>query len=139
MGGVPGSRRLGATLTDSITANLPSRDFDATARFYAALGFVVDYLDPSWMILTRGRLVLEFFPYPDLDPASSSFSACVRVTDVDELHAAWSTADLPASGIPRCAAVTDAPWGMRTFHVVDEDGSLLRVMEPLDRDADSRT
>jgi catechol 2,3-dioxygenase-like lactoylglutathione lyase family enzyme len=116
---------------DAVTCNLPSRDFDATAGFYGRLGFEVAYRDEHWMILERGPLLLEFFPYPDLDPRSSSFGACVRVADVDGLHARWAEASLPSAGIPRCSGVTDAPWGMRTFHVVDPDGSLLRVMEPV--------
>ena len=33
--------------------------------------------DRGWMILQRGGLQLEFFPYPDLDPATSrSAVAC---------------------------------------------------------------
>jgi catechol 2,3-dioxygenase-like lactoylglutathione lyase family enzyme len=117
---------------DAITANLPAISFAATATFYQKLGFDLDYQDAHWMIMTRDSLVLEFFPYPDLDPATSSFSACVRVGDVDGLHALWKTAALPAAGIPRLSALSDAPWGMRTFHLVDENGSLLRVMEPID-------
>jgi catechol 2,3-dioxygenase-like lactoylglutathione lyase family enzyme len=114
---------------DRITANLPARDFNATIAFYAKLGFVEDYRDPHWMILARGPLVLEFFPYPDLDPASSSFSACVRVDDLDALYAAWGSVGLPPAGIPRVQgpphAIVD---GLRMFAVVDLDGSLLRCL-----------
>jgi catechol 2,3-dioxygenase-like lactoylglutathione lyase family enzyme len=116
---------------DAITANLPAISFAQTEAFYAALGFEVAYRDLHWMILLSGPLVLEFFPYPDLDPATSSFGACVRVEDVDGLHAQWVKADLPSQGIPRLSPLSDAVWGMRTFHIVDENGSLLRVMEPL--------
>ena len=116
---------------DSITANLPSRDFSKTYAFYAKLGFEELYRDPVWMIMARGDLVLEFFSYVEVDPYSSSFSACVRVADVDALHAAWCVAKLNNVDIPRLSALSDAPWGMRTFHVVDLDGSLLRVMEPI--------
>jgi catechol 2,3-dioxygenase-like lactoylglutathione lyase family enzyme len=117
---------------DAITANLPAISFAATVTFYRKLGFELDYQDAHWMIMTHGALVLEFFPYPDLDPATSSFSACVRVRDVESLHALWNSAALPGGGIPRLSALSDAPWGMRTFHLVDENGSLLRVMEPID-------
>ncbi len=58
---------------DQATPNLPSRDFAATAGFYAALGFDEAWRDAGWMILRRGDLLLEFFRYPDLDPAASSF------------------------------------------------------------------
>jgi catechol 2,3-dioxygenase-like lactoylglutathione lyase family enzyme len=51
-----------------ITANLPSRDFEATGRFYAMLGFRIDFRNDSWMILSRDGMSVEFFPHPDLDP-----------------------------------------------------------------------
>jgi catechol 2,3-dioxygenase-like lactoylglutathione lyase family enzyme len=113
---------------DRITANLPSRDFSATADFYQALGFVVEFRDASWMIMTRGPLELEFFPYPDLDPSTSSFGACVRIADVDALHAAWTKAGLPLHGIPRLTPPKEEPWGARMAALVDLDGSLLRCM-----------
>ena len=119
-------------IIDRITANLPSRCFDATLAFYERLGFDAVYRDADWMILLRGALVLEFFAYADLDPHRSSFSACVRVVDVDGLYRAWTVASLPAEGIPRMTAVRDEAWGMRGFALVDLDGSLLRVMEPIE-------
>lgn len=116
-------------MSDRITANLPSRNLSATASFYAALGFTVDYRDDQWMILSRGSLEIEFFPYPDLDPATSSFSACVRVDDLDRLHAIWSAANLPGEGIPR---LQGPPWviadDLRMFAIIDCDGSLLRCI-----------
>jgi hypothetical protein len=55
-------------MSERITANLPAIDFDATAEFYMKLGFEVDFKDTGWMILSRGALEIEFFPYPDLNP-----------------------------------------------------------------------
>ncbi|HQW74565.1 MAG TPA: hypothetical protein PLN51_13265, partial [Ornithinibacter sp.] len=49
---------------DRATPNLASRDFAATSAFYARLGFVEQYRDQGWMILARGPVVLEFFPFP---------------------------------------------------------------------------
>jgi uncharacterized glyoxalase superfamily protein PhnB len=118
-------------MPDRITANLPARSFSATAHFYERLGFKVDFRDEGWMIMTRGSLELEFFPHPDLEPAASWFSACVRVDDVDALHRAWSAATLPAHGIPRLTPPGDEPWGLRMFALVDENGSLLRCMSPI--------
>lgn len=118
-------------MADRVTANLPARDFEATAAFYEALGFVASYKDGLWMILRRGALELEFFPYPDLDPRMSSFSACVRVDDLDALYADFRKALLPDDGrsIPRM----DSPWteafGLRFFALVDLDGSLVRCID----------
>ena len=75
-------------MVDRATPNLPSRDLDATTEFYAALGFAATYRDPGWLILERGGLVVEFFPDPRMDPASTATSCCLRVDDVDELYAA---------------------------------------------------
>jgi hypothetical protein len=116
-------------MTDRITANLPSRDFDATAAFYAALGFSVSFKDRAWMIIRRGSLELEFFPYPDLDPRTSSFMACVRVDDLDALYAEFQKAAWPASSIARMDAPRTEPFGLRFFGLVDLDGSLLRCID----------
>ena len=107
-------------MPDRITANLPARSLDRTAAFE----------DEGWMILRRGPLEIEFFPHPDLDPAVTATSACVRVADVDRLHAEWQSAGLPAQGIPRLTAPRDEPFGLRMFAMVDEDGNLLRCLSP---------
>lgn len=116
---------------DRITANLPARSFDATLAFYGRMGFACGYRDKGWMILTRGRMELEFFPHPDLDPFESWFSACVRVDDLDALFAEWSGLGLAtdARTIPRITPVTDRPPVPRMFALIDCDGSLLRVLE----------
>ena len=119
-------------MSDVITANLPAIDFGETASFYERLGFLVDFRDEGWMILSRGPLEIEFFPHPGLEPADSWFSAAVRVADVDSLHGAWSRVDLPGNGIPRLTAPQDEDWGFRMFTLVDPNGSLLRCMSPLD-------
>jgi catechol 2,3-dioxygenase-like lactoylglutathione lyase family enzyme len=120
-------------MMDRATPNLPSRDLDATARFYARLGFDVQFHDEGWMILRRGTLELEFFPYPRLDPRANIASCCLRVTDAHALHAAFVAADLPSScrATPRLTSPVDQPWGVREFAVVDPDGNLLRCIAPI--------
>jgi catechol 2,3-dioxygenase-like lactoylglutathione lyase family enzyme len=117
-------------VSDRITANLPSRDFDATIAFYGRLGFEVAYRDDHWLILERGALELEFFPYPDLDPASSSFSACIRVDDLDWLYADFCRAGLSTDprATPRLTPPEQRPGIPRMFALVDPDGSLLRCL-----------
>jgi catechol 2,3-dioxygenase-like lactoylglutathione lyase family enzyme len=117
-------------MADRITANLPMRSITATVAFYGRLGFEVAYRDDSWLILERGPLELEFFAFPDLEPATSSFSACVRVADVDGLWADWNSLGLPVAGIPRLHGPPGSlGWPLRGFALVDPDGSLLRVLE----------
>ena len=113
---------------DRATANLPARDFDATAAFYARLGFAPVWRDADWMILRRGPLELEFFPHPGLDPQQGWFSACIRVDDLDALHAAWSRLGLAIDrrAIPRITPLLHKPPVPRMFALIDSDGSPVR-------------
>ena len=52
------------------------------------------------MILQRGGLQLEFFPYPDLDPATSSFGCCLRLDDLDAMVALVNAAAEPGKKAP---------------------------------------
>lgn len=117
--------------TDRATPNLPARDFEITARFYAALGFAVRYRDEAWMILERGSISLEFFPFPALDPSSSSFGCCVRVADLDALYVVCVGAGIPvrAEGFPRLHPPRREAWGGTVAALLDPDGSLLRLIQ----------
>lgn len=92
-------------MADRATPNLPARDFGAAAAFYARLGFEEDYRSDGWMILSRGEVTLEFFPYPDLDPYTSSFGCCIRLDDL-----AGMMRQVEASGVP------DARAGIPRYH-----------------------
>ena len=118
-------------MTDHATPNLPSPAFEATSRFYAGLGFSESWRDGGWMILRRGELMIEFFPYPDLDPSTSSFSCCLRLDDLDSFYAVCREAELPEarSGIPRLAPPRVESSGMRIAYLVDSHGTLLRLVQ----------
>ena len=118
-------------MTDIATPNLPSRDFDVTARFYGALGFTPVWRDESWMILQRRALRLEFFPHPDLDPRSSAFGSCLRVDDLDSLYAACVAVGVPeaSTGMPRLHPPKREPWGGVVGALIDPDGTLLRLIQ----------
>lgn len=118
-------------MADRITANLPSRDFAATEAFYHRLGFATGFRDASWMILRRGALELEFFPHPEIDKAKSWFSACIRVDDADALLADWQKLGIASEPqqIPRLTGFYKPGAAPRMFAMVDEDGSLLRVID----------
>lgn len=109
---------------------MPSRDFAVTSDFYAMLGFVEQFRDTGWMILARGDLVLEFFPYPDLDPAGSSFGSCLRLDDLDTFYDACVAAGVAETdrGWPRLHAPKVEVSGLRIGALVDPDCSLLRLI-----------
>ena len=118
-------------MVDRATPNLPSRDLDATAAFYAALGFATTYSDPGWLILERGSLMLEFFHDPGVDPATTSAGSCLRVDDVDALYADCVAAGLPQThlGRPRLHPPKVEDSGLRIGYLVDADGNLLRLVQ----------
>ncbi len=118
-------------MTDHATPNLPSRDFEKTARFYAALGFEQGWRDEGWMILSRGGAMLEFFPYSDLDPLSSSFGCCLRLDDIDAIYARARAAGVPEQcwGMPRLHPAKVEESGKRIAYLVDPDGTLVRLVQ----------
>lgn len=116
-------------MADLATPNLPARDFDRTIDFYGTLGFAATHRDDGWLILTRGDLVLEFFPDPGLDPASSSFGSRLRLDDVDAFYRVCLDAGLPeaTSGFPRLHPPRQEG-DLRIGAPLDPDGSLLRLI-----------
>lgn len=118
-------------MANRATPNLPARDFAATSAFYGQLGFVEQHLDPGWMILAREGLTLEFFPFPDLDPATSSFGCCLRLDDVDAFYARCRAAGIPEAtqGWPRLHPPRLESSGLVIGAVIDPDGTLLRLVQ----------
>lgn len=118
-------------MADRATPNLPTRDMTVTSRFYLRLGFTEGFRDDGWMILDRGGVVLEFFPFPDLDPRTSSFSCCLRLDDVHDFHRVCLAAGVPETtqGWPRAHAPALEPSGLVIGALVDPDGTLLRLVQ----------
>jgi hypothetical protein len=116
---------------DQATPNLPSRDFGATSAFYAALGFAEGWRDNGWMILDRGALKLEFFPFADLDPQTSSFGCCLRLDDLSAFYGVVAAAGIPEqrTGMPRLNPPRLEESGLTIAYLVDPDGSLLRLVQ----------
>ncbi len=95
------------------------------------IGFEESYRDTNWMILERGGLILEFFPHPGLEPATSSFGCCLRLDDVNAFFAHLVAAGIPEThlGWPRIHRPKRESWGGLVGALVDIDGSLLRLVQ----------
>jgi catechol 2,3-dioxygenase-like lactoylglutathione lyase family enzyme len=118
-------------MADHATPNLPSRDFAATSRFYGALGFVESWRNEGWMILRRGTLTLEFFPFAELDPLEGSFSCCLRLDELDRFYSECKAVGLleARSGYPRLHPPSVEKSGLRIAYLVDLDGTLVRLIQ----------
>jgi catechol 2,3-dioxygenase-like lactoylglutathione lyase family enzyme len=118
-------------MADRAVPNLPARDLAATSTFYQGLGFGEAFRNDEWMILRCGDLQLEFFHHPELKPAESWFSCCLRVRDLDALHARFVAAGVPQAprGFPSIQPVEQEAWGQRGATMLDPEGSLLRLFE----------
>ena len=111
---------------------LPSRSVQQTCDFYRQLGFEgKTWASYQYAILTRGTIEIHFFTDVKLDPASSSAGCYIRVKHVDAIYRSFENALLPRSGIPRMDRLEDKPWGMREFAIVDPDGNLIRIGQPI--------
>ena len=74
---------------------------------------------------------IHFFGQPDLVPAKSSAGCYVRVSDAAAWHRAFAGAGLPRTGLPRLTDPEAKPWGLLEFALVDADGNLVRIGQPL--------
>lgn len=99
---------------------LPSPDIDASAAFYAGLGFGIIHREADYLIVRRDAMELHFWrtPEPGLPEKSSCY---IRGGQVAALHAEFRAAD-----VPRLSSFEVRPWGMCEFYLHDPHGNLLR-------------
>jgi len=111
---------------------LPSRSLSDTLSFFRRLGFEGEiHTHGDYAIIRRGTAELHFFTHRELVPAESCAMCYIRVSDAEDIHRAFASAELPRRGIPRMDALEDKPWGMREFAIVDLDGNLIRIGQSL--------
>lgn len=118
-------------MADLATPNLPSRQLLATERFYAKLGFAASFRSGHWLILESAGMKLEFFPWPDLDPAQNMHSCCLRLDDLDAMVEKIRAAGVPEAreGIPRLVPPQVDISGLSIAYMIDPDGTLLRLVQ----------
>jgi DNA-binding transcriptional MerR regulator len=107
---------------------LASLDIEATQRFYAEkLGFTAVARYPDYGIVERDGVQIHFWLTDDADIPKAT-SCRVDVDGVDHLYD-----EMSASGVVHPnGPLTDQPWGLREFAVLDGDGNMIKFGQRVD-------
>jgi catechol 2,3-dioxygenase-like lactoylglutathione lyase family enzyme len=107
---------------------MPAKDFDASKRFYEALGFE-KVLDSEVAIFNAGSggFILQRYYQKDW---AENFMMQLMVDDLDAWWAHINALDLPSTfGVPAPKPPAMQPWGLRVAYVVDPSGVLWHVAQ----------
>ena len=107
---------------------LASLDIEATQRFYAdKLGFTTLGRYPDYAIVARDDVQIHFWLTGDADIPKAT-SCRIDVAGVDQLYEEMSAAGVVHPNGP----LTDQPWGLREFAVLDADGNMIKFGQRID-------
>jgi catechol 2,3-dioxygenase-like lactoylglutathione lyase family enzyme len=105
---------------------LPARDITDTVVFYARMGFDelrrYEGFGAPYLILHRDDVELHFVHSPELDPRANDQACYLRLADAQAVYDEWEPI-----GMIGLHPISDTPWGMREFSVVDPSGNLIRI------------
>jgi len=108
-----------------VVPDITSRDLAASRAFYADflgmqlamdMGFVVTFVSPA-------NPTAQITVVRDDGSATLQPNMSVEVADVDELHQR-----AVERGLQIVYPLTDEPWGVRRFFVVDPNGTVINVV-----------
>jgi len=121
-----------AELSASIIAMrpfVPAKDFDASKRFYADLGFEITPLGNGVANVRLGRhafLLQDFYA----EQLASNYLMHLLVNNLDQWWKHISGLDLAAQyGVREPRAPKLEPWGLRVAYVFDPSGVLWHIAE----------
>ena len=122
-------------MTEALRCELFPDDLDASAAFYVdVLGFRVvrdeRSADAPYVALQRGdvRIGLAARPTPEHEALRRPPTGVELVLEVDDLPAAHTR--VLAAGWPLAEDLTDRPWGLRDFRLLDPHGYYWRITTP---------
>jgi predicted enzyme related to lactoylglutathione lyase len=107
-----------------IVPDTKSKDLDASRQFYVEvlglevamdMGFVVTFVSPS---NPTAQISLMRDDSPAILPQMS-----IEVADVDDVHSR-----AVSRGLDIVYPLTNEPWGVRRFFVIDPSGTIINVM-----------
>lgn len=110
-----------------VVPNLLSPDMDASRTFYREfLGFDV-VMDVGWIVTyaspTNPTAQINVSPGHPIEGQQMSPYLSIEVEDVDAVHAAAVARDYEI-----VHPLTDEPWGVRRFFVVEPGGLVLNIL-----------
>src|SRR5262245_10329738 len=107
---------------------LPAKDFEASKRFYAALGFnkVLDGEVAIFQLGTSSFILQNYFQ----KQWAENFMMQLMVDDLDAWWTRIVALDLPRMfGVPAPKPPALQPWGLRVAYVVDPSGVLWHIAQ----------
>jgi catechol 2,3-dioxygenase-like lactoylglutathione lyase family enzyme len=112
-----------------VVPNLVSPDMDASRAFYEEfLGFKL-VMDLGWIVTygspTNHTAQISISPGDGLSGEQMRPYLTIEVDDVDAVHE-----DALARGYDIVHPLTDEPWGVRRFFVVEPGGLVLNILGP---------
>ena len=114
----------------AIHPKLPMCDKSVTLNYYVnQLGFEItggDY--PDYLMLKKEGIELHFFLFPGLNPLENYGQVYVRTNDIETLYKNLKESHVK---IHPNGALSQKPWGIKEFSLLDPDHNLLTFGESL--------
>ncbi|GAA4334649.1 hypothetical protein GCM10023149_42140 [Mucilaginibacter gynuensis] len=109
---------------------LASLNEDETVKFYTeVLGFTFHSGWEGYLIFSREGVQIHLWPCqnPDIPKNTGCY---VNVTEVDALYEEYKVHNI----IHPNGALTDMPWNMRQFSILDNNGNIIHFGEDIGED-----
>lgn len=108
----------------SIVPKLPMRSQKSTIDYYVnKLNFeLISDEYEEYLIIEKDDLELHFFLYRDLDIAENFGQIYIRTEVIDDIYQGFLATNV---AIHPNGSLTDKPWGVREFSLLDPDNNLL--------------
>jgi catechol 2,3-dioxygenase-like lactoylglutathione lyase family enzyme len=114
--------------TEVMRPFLPSKDFDASKRFYEVLGFVKEF-DGEVAIFSIGSTSFILQQYFQKEWAEN-FMMQLMVDDLDSWWTHIASLDLPEQfGVSPPKEPAMQPWGLRIAYLTDPSGVLWHIAQ----------
>lgn len=106
---------------------LASLNEEETVKFYTEkLGFTFHDSWDGYLIFSRDNINIHL--WPTNDPEIPKATGCyVNVTEVDKLYTELTEKDI----IHPNGKLTNMPWGMRQFSILDNNGNIIHFGEDI--------